>query len=114
MTDVERLHDLRRRAKKLRYAIEVLAGALPTGVRTEAHPILSVLQERLGEVNDCAVIRQQLERLRGVMTESQPPTSFDALFREANDLLARSRAELAAWWTPERAEQLRGVLRDPA
>jgi len=108
--DVDQLHALRLRTKKLRYEIEILAGVLPIGVRDEAYPLLSELQDRLGDVNDCAVLSKRLRELARSMSAAIPAGSFDVLLREADAMLARSRAELAAWWTPERAEPLRRMI----
>lgn len=110
LTDVEQLHDLRLRTKKLRYEIEILAAVSPPGVRTDAYPILTGLQDRLGDVNDCAVAVRRLEELACATSLSRGTPAFDVLVREANDLLSRSRADLSAWWTPLRAEQLKTAL----
>lgn len=110
LADVARLHDFRLRTKKLRYEVELLASVLPTTVRTEAYPVLMELQERLGEVSDGAVMRKQLH---GLSTESPISVSEAALallLREAEAILERSLADLAAWWTTERAEKLVGDL----
>lgn len=110
LTDVEQLHDLRLRTKKLRYEIEILAAVSPPGIRSDAYPILTGLQDRLGEVNDCAVAVRRLEELAGATSFSSGTPAFDVLVGEANDLLSRSRADLTAWWTPLRAERLRSAL----
>jgi hypothetical protein len=110
LTDVEQLHDLRLRTKKLRYEIEILAAVSPPGVRADAYPILTGLQDRLGEANDCAVAVRRLEELASATSVPRGTPAFDVLVREANDSLSRSRADLTAWWTPVRAEQLKRAL----
>jgi CHAD domain-containing protein len=110
LRDVEQLHDLRLRTKKLRYEIEILAAVSPPRLRTDAYPILTGLQDRLGDVNDGTVAVRRLEELACATSAPRGTPAFDALAREANDLLSRSRADLAAWWTPLRAEQLKSAL----
>jgi CHAD domain-containing protein len=108
LTDIEQLHDLRLGAKKLRYEIEILACVLPVGVREEAYPILTELQRRLGEINDGAVMRDRLQRL----SRSMPANSLDVVLREVDAVLDRSRAELAAWWIPERLARVMREIRE--
>jgi phosphohistidine phosphatase SixA/CHAD domain-containing protein len=109
LADCERLHDLRLRAKKLRYEIELLAAVLPSRLQAEIHPALTELQDRLGAVNDHA---SAVRRLRRAADEAPPDavSSFDLPLREADVMLARSHAELAMWWTPERARQLQRMF----
>lgn len=104
--DVAALHDFRLRTKKLRYEVELLASVLPTRVRAEAYPVLVELQERLGDVSDSAVIREQLHDLSTERPVSVSEAALDPLLREAEVLLEGSLADFAAWWTPERAESL--------
>ena len=66
LADIDRLHDLRLRTKKLRYEIEILSGVFPESLRAEIYPILSELQDRLGEVNDGAVVLRRLQQLRSL------------------------------------------------
>lgn len=109
--DLAALHELRLRTKKLRYEVEILAGALPPRVRAEAYPILTGLQDRLGEINDGAVLRERLQGISGSGREGMQQGVLDTLLCEADALLERARADFAAWWTPGRVEQLRLALR---
>lgn len=111
VTDVEQLHALRLRVKKLRYEIEILSCVCPPSVRTGAYPTLTRLQDYLGEVNDWAVTLQRLARLARSAPAAPP---FDRVVRDAGDSSARARSELVAWWTPERAERLRSTISERA
>ena len=53
---------------------------------------------------------RRLEELACATSAPRGTPAFDVLVREANDLLSRSRADLTAWWTPLRAEQLKSAL----
>ncbi len=63
----ETLHDIRLRAKRLRYACEFFAPIFPSKATSRFIRRLSVLQDRLGILNDSAVVAEllaQLERSR--------------------------------------------------
>lgn len=62
--DVTGLHDLRIAYKELRYAIELLADALPIDARALLEPA-TVFQKRLGEIHD---VDMALETLRAAKT----------------------------------------------
>lgn len=53
-------HGFRLQGKALRYGLELLAPALPLSVRTDLHPLLGELQDRLGEINDLATADELL------------------------------------------------------
>jgi len=68
MRDVETsnvigLHDLRIAYKELRYAIELLADALPIDARAQLEPA-TVFQKRLGEIHDADVAIEVIGRAR--------------------------------------------------
>jgi CHAD domain-containing protein len=109
-TDVAPLHALRLRTKKLRYEIEILANVLAPAVRADAYPTLSELQDHLGEINDCSVMVERLQALQRSMPGSAMVPSIDVLCREVDAMLERSRAQVVAWWTAERAERLRNTI----
>lgn len=61
-TNETALHRFRIRGKELRYVMELLAGAFPNALRNELSPIVEVIQDRLGEVNDLATAQARLRR----------------------------------------------------
>ncbi|QEL16798.1 CHAD domain-containing protein [Limnoglobus roseus] len=75
------LHPLRVRGKRLRYEMEVLAGAFPESFRTALYPTLERLQDRLGEINDRATAAA---RLRAKFDEEQL-TEEKAQWRQMED-----------------------------
>lgn len=65
--DAEARHDLRKQAKKLRYAAAFFGGAFPDHPKRRRRFVnaLKVLQDRLGELNDMAVARAVAQRAVG-------------------------------------------------
>ena len=115
--DAATLHRLRILGKRLRYAMEIFAGAFDPSFREQLYPQVEEVQERLGDLSDRATAierfeawnadrhsRRRQERLRHLLTLQQ--ASF-----------AECRQEFLAWWTPGRvaelAEQFAQVLAPP-
>jgi len=63
--DVVGLHDLRIAYKKLRYAVEIFAEALPADLAAMAEPAAR-FQKRLGDIHDLDVAKLALARARGL------------------------------------------------
>jgi len=63
--DVVGLHDLRIAYKKLRYAVEIFAEALPADLAAMAEPAAR-FQKRLGDIHDLDVAKIALARARGL------------------------------------------------
>ena len=104
--DAETLHRLRILGKRLRYAMEIFAGAFDPSFREQLYPQIEEVQERLGDISDRANAierfeawsadrhsRRRQERLRHLLTLQQ--ASF-----------AECRQEFLAWWTPRRVAEL--------
>jgi CHAD domain-containing protein len=115
--EADALHRFRLAGKDLRYAMELLAPAFDPSFRDEVYPVLSVLQEKLGTVNDLAAAQQRLEEQ---VADSGDPAEVSDLRRRqaaAGEELARVRQDFRRWWTPEmcralqtRFEELLGPL----
>ena len=111
--DPETAHDLRIRAKKLRYRGEVLEPALP-GVVPELLARLQHLQELLGDLHDADVRRPLLERFLVQVEPHQRPGALELLQRT---LLDRERlggelaTELRVWEGEGIIAHLRMLLR---
>jgi CHAD domain-containing protein len=63
--DVVGLHDLRIAYKKLRYAVEIFAEALPDDLAAMAEPAAR-FQKRLGDIHDLDVAKVAVRRARGL------------------------------------------------
>jgi CHAD domain-containing protein len=104
------LHRFRIAGKNLRYAVELLAGAFPPDFRLDIYPTLTILQERLGLINDLAVARN---RLRKRKNRTGDPAELSELRRRLNDAeaeLIEARSAFDQWWTPETRDSLRRRL----
>jgi CHAD domain-containing protein len=100
------LHQFRIRGKKLRYAMESLAGAFPDPFRTTLYPVLEALQDRLGNINDLVAARTRLEKqIEGA--QGRHGHSRKRLLAQVEGQLIGARQEFAAWCTPELVGELR-------
>jgi CHAD domain-containing protein len=97
----EALHDLRKRAKELRYLLECFQTLYPHGPRTTTVKELKALQDNLGEFQDCqvqaAAILETGERL--LQARAAPAATLMAMGRLADEQVQRelrARAEFAA------------------
>ena len=69
---IESKHDLRKRAKRLRYGLQFAESLLPATRLGHYRKSLSQIQDILGEMNDLYVARERFEDIR----EDQPPAWF--------------------------------------
>jgi CHAD domain-containing protein len=91
--DVEALHELRIAYKKLRYAVEIFAPALPADLAAMAEPAAR-FQKRLGEIHDIDVAKMAVRRARGLDAESRVRVLF-ALDESRARKLAKYVAEMS-------------------
>lgn len=70
--DIESQHELRKRAKRLRYGLQFAESLLPAGRLRGYRKKLAVVQDILGDMNDLSVAKERFESLR----ESQPGAWF--------------------------------------
>jgi CHAD domain-containing protein len=91
-TPPEALHDLRKRAKELRYLLECFQTLYPEKERTSVIKELKALQDNLGEFQDCQV---QAEAVRTMAEElhrsGAPAPTLMAMGRMAETLEERER-----------------------
>ncbi|MDP1818330.1 MAG: CHAD domain-containing protein [Acidimicrobiales bacterium] len=95
----ERLHDLRKDAKKLRYLLECFGGLLPTKGRKAFVGQLKALQDNLGEHQDAEVQMAQLRTLAHDLRDA-PGVDTDVLLaigRLGEQLDRRRSSERAAF-----------------
>lgn len=69
---IEAKHDLRKRAKRLRYGLQFAESVLPAKKLKDYRQHLSKIQDILGEMNDLYVAREKFEGIR----DDQPPAWF--------------------------------------
>ncbi len=120
---VERLHDMRIAAKRLRYVVEVTGDLFGPYART-AGKCVKELQDLLGEIHDCDVLVPRVEALleelraedvRAVVEGGEPRHGED--FRGLELLVVRTRArretlfrDFLAFWTGVEREGFRARL----
>lgn len=112
LSDIGALHQFRIRGKRLRYALELMAAAFDSRLRSDVYPQVEQVQERLGQINDHATA---IQRFRGWLEEWQDPLLAGPLTELSSGeeaALAASREEFFKWWTPERMADLRRRCED--
>jgi CHAD domain-containing protein len=92
-TPPEALHDLRKRAKELRYLLECFQTLYPDSARSAVVKELKLLQDNLGEFQDCQVQAAALRTMADDLMEKRaaPAATLMALGRLAEDLERRER-----------------------
>jgi CHAD domain-containing protein len=106
MNDLAALHAFRIEGKRLRYAMELLAGAFPEQFRSTVYPLVERLQEKLGDVNDHRAALITLADWPDKNDEVDLITGLAALERRERRNLATSHKRLLRWWTAARRERL--------
>lgn len=105
------LHEMRIAGKRLRYAMELLAGAFDDAFRTELYPIFAEVQDELGIVNDHAtaitMFGQWLERAKKNGNQTKLAAELEELIASEEQQLVATGQKFRAWWTAERAAELK-------
>jgi inorganic triphosphatase YgiF len=89
-------HGLRKRIKRLRYAVEFAAALFPAkAVRRYLVP-LKAAQERLGEINDVVIAIESVAAARGLADDARLAFAAGWLAARRETLIERAAGELAA------------------
>jgi CHAD domain-containing protein len=102
----EDLHRLRIAGKRLRYALEIFAGALPKPFRAGLYRELTEVLDRLGEINDHAVARRRFETSSQMAPSAALVEEFRKLASAEDEQLRCQVHCFLGWWTPEAARHL--------
>ena len=105
-TDVPALHRLRIRAKELRYAMELLAGAFRPDFVETLYPIVEILQQQLGEISDHAIALASIRPRIGSADDPAEADHLRTLLEDEQAGLDRTRRAFLQWWTPQRKDDL--------
>lgn len=100
-SDEVALHVFRIRGKQLRYVMELLAGAFPTGFREAIYPVVESMQDRLGEINDLAIEQARLRRQIDKTSAARETKHLQNLLSEEETHLAQARQGFLDWCTPQ-------------
>lgn len=106
-----KIHRLRIETKKLRYALEVFAVALPTASGTACDRTLRQLQKRLGEFTDRAAAAARLKRWLRREEDARARQTLVAARRLESASAKRARRGCMRWWTESRREAIARRLR---
>lgn len=107
---IEAWHRLRIESKRLRYAMELFAGAFDASFRHEAYPQVEALQEQLGKINDhasaavrFAVWQEEMSSLKIAAWLDQQRAAEEAACRECQQ-------RFLADWPADRLAALKQAL----
>jgi len=118
LSDLEALHCFRIEGKRLRYTLELFAGACGQAVRDELYPAVEELQERLGAVNDHANAAQRFDAWMSRSADAAMLAALRCWRDDERRSLHAAHERFLEWWTPARVAELRDrfdqVLAAPA
>lgn len=111
LSDAAAIHKMRIAGKRLRYAMELLAGAFVESFRTELYPIFSEVQDELGIINDHATaittFTQWLTQARENGSRTDLAAELEELIVEEEKQLGTTSQSFRDWWTAERSAELK-------
>lgn len=106
------LHRFRLAGKDLRYAMELLAPAFAPGFRDELYPVLGVLQEKLGAINDISAAARRLSRRAERAGDPGELSDLRRWLAAAGEELVRARNEFRQYWSPAAHDALQARFAD--
>jgi CHAD domain-containing protein len=109
MADPDELHQFRIRAKKLRYAMEVFAGAFGAEFRGEVYPIVEQMQKQLGRITDHTMAERRYRELRE-SADGDEAEPLQRLIDAHQQAAIEAEARFREWWTADRMDDLRRRL----
>ncbi len=105
------LHQFRIQGKRLRYALEIFAGAFDPRLRNELYSQIEHLQQLLGDINDRVTARNwAIGAAEDADCESQDETLLRQLAEFETSAILQAKREFTSWWSDVRANQLRRDL----
>lgn len=112
LSNLENLHAFRIAGKRLRYTMELLAGAYPRSFRKQLYGEIALLQDKLGLINDHRVAHARYVAWaeQADAAPEQCAASADLLRRLAEFEAAQLDSQRQAffnWWTPVQIESIR-------
>ena len=100
------IHELRLAGKRLRYALELSAAALPQGQHRRLYGELSDLQDRLGVICDSLAAIARLREWQTSAKKRKRRRQLGALVDSEERRLAVLRRQFHRWWSPARRARL--------
>jgi len=105
--DAAAVHQFRILGKQLRYSMEVFAGAFDAEFRASLYPLIEEVQEKLGEMNDHVTAIERFTAWQHEWNDPRLEQPLAELLATEQAALEQSRARVFAWWTRQRAIDLR-------
>lgn len=105
-TDAAALHRLRILGKRLRYAMEIFAGAFDRSFREQLYPQIEEVQERLGDISDRATAIERFEEWNAARHSRRRQDRLRHLLELQQASFEECRREFLTWWTPRRVAEL--------
>ena len=106
LSDVNALHRMRISGKRLRYTMELVAGAYGDSFRQRLYSAIAQTLERLGAVNDHATARQAFTCLRAENRNDTCNETLARLIEREHEQLERSCDRFRQWWTDQKLDEL--------
>ncbi len=107
MSGAEALHAFRIQGKQMRYAMEIFAGAFDAEFREELYPVVAMLQDRLGAINDHVTAQAYLVNWRDATDSRALRQALEMGMQHEQHCFNLSQQEFLTWWTLGRQEDLR-------
>jgi CHAD domain-containing protein len=101
------LHELRLAGKRLRYALELSAAAVPPRTFRRLYDELSGLQDRLGAICDSQSAIKRIHDWKSSANKRKQREQFEALLAREERRLAMLRRQFQRWWSPARCARSR-------
>jgi CHAD domain-containing protein len=111
LSDDEALHNLRIRAKKLRYTMEIVAVAFQRAFRSKLYPQVAALQDMLGTVNDHATAKGLFAGWAAKSENAEQRAFFEGILLAEAKAHADLRRACHAMWTPKALKKLERQFR---
>jgi len=106
MSDAAALHAFRIEGKRVRYAMEVFAGAMDEDFRQVLYPLVAELQDRLGAINDHVTALAHMARWHREVDSHSVRESLEAGIAHEEQELTADRDAFLAWWSAEHRLEL--------
>ena len=107
LRDDDEMHALRIEGKKLRYALEIFAPALPARARTKCQESLERLQKTLGEFTDHAAAADRFRCWARSVDAGPNRDMLASLCDDESRQADIARKAFSKWWSPARRRSLR-------
>lgn len=105
------LHQFRIRGKRLRYSLDLFADALNPRPQARCLKRLKQMQEALGDFTDHTAAAARFGELANKFPDSETAEFVDSLRREERRLARLARRRFNRWWTDQRRQTLKRLLR---